>query len=82
MLETDRLLLRPWRVEEAIVQRQLWEERVPPHRRLDEAGRPTLDQMTAPRRRPRVLAEVGFVASGRVEPDAVHGDSLFLTRSL
>ncbi|MFE5294566.1 GNAT family N-acetyltransferase [Isoptericola sp. NPDC056618] len=167
VLETARLTLRPWRVPEAIVQRRLWEERdprVPPHRRLDEAGRPTLDEMTAwirdGTRAPglgllaverrgegdvigycgliagtvgphepevayellrrtwgagyateaaqavvgwaresgrqrlwstvrdwnvaslRVLAKVGFVASGRVEPDDVHGDSLFLTRSL
>lgn len=166
-LETDRLLLRPWRVPEAVVQRELWAERdprVPPHRRLDEAGRPTLHEMEAwirdGARAPglgllaverrgegdvigycglidgavgahepelayellrrawgagyateaaeavvgwaresgyrrlwstvrdwnaaslRVLAKVGFVESGRVEPDAVHGDSLFLTRAL
>jgi len=39
VLETDRLLLRPWRVAEAVVQRELWTERdprvpsAPPHRR-------------------------------------------------
>ncbi|MEU2198994.1 GNAT family N-acetyltransferase [Isoptericola sp. NPDC019482] len=167
VLETERLLLRPWRVEEAGVQRELWGERdprVPPHRRLDEAGRPTLDEMVgwiregtrapglgllAVERRGegdvigycglidgvvgphepevayellrrtwgagyateaagavvgwarasgyrrlwstvrdwnvaslRVLAKVGFVESGRVDPDDVHGDALFLTRSL
>ncbi|MVA76741.1 GNAT family N-acetyltransferase [Auraticoccus sp. F435] len=45
VLETGRLVLRPWRVEEAVVQRQLWLERdprVPPHRRVDAAGRPTV----------------------------------------
>lgn len=45
MLETARLLLRPWRVAEAAVQRELWTERdprVPPHRRIDAEGRPTL----------------------------------------
>ena len=45
LLETDRLLLRPWRVAEAVVQRELWTERdprVPPHRRVDADGHPTV----------------------------------------
>jgi [ribosomal protein S5]-alanine N-acetyltransferase len=45
VLETGRLLLRPWRVAEAVVQRELWTERdprVPPHRRIDADGRPTV----------------------------------------
>jgi [ribosomal protein S5]-alanine N-acetyltransferase len=45
VLETGRLLLRPWRVAEAVVQRQLWTERdprVPPHRRIDADGHPTV----------------------------------------
>ena len=45
VLETGRLLLRPWRVAEAVVQRELWIERdprVPPHRRIDTNGRPTI----------------------------------------
>jgi [ribosomal protein S5]-alanine N-acetyltransferase len=45
MLETDRLLLRPWRVAEAVVLRELWTERdprVPPHRRIDADGHPTV----------------------------------------
>ncbi|WP_322936404.1 GNAT family N-acetyltransferase [Nocardioides bizhenqiangii] len=45
VLETSRLLLRPWRVAEAAVQRELWTERdprVPPHRRIDAEGRPTV----------------------------------------
>lgn len=44
-LETDRLLLRPWRVPEAPIQREMWAERdprVPPHRRIDADGRPTV----------------------------------------
>jgi [ribosomal protein S5]-alanine N-acetyltransferase len=48
VLETDRLLLRPWRVPEAVVQRELWMERdprVPPHRRLDASGHPTVDDL-------------------------------------
>jgi hypothetical protein len=45
VLETGRLLLRPWRVAEAGVQRELWTERdprVPPHRRIDAEGHPTV----------------------------------------
>ncbi len=45
VLETERLLLRPWRVSEAVVQRELWaarDPRVPPHRRIDGDGRPTV----------------------------------------
>jgi RimJ/RimL family protein N-acetyltransferase len=45
VLETDRLVLRPWRVAEAVLQRELWTERdprVPPHRRIDEDGNPTV----------------------------------------
>jgi len=45
VLETDRLLLRPWRVADAAVHRELWTERdprVPPHRRIDAEGRPTV----------------------------------------
>jgi ribosomal-protein-alanine N-acetyltransferase len=45
VLETDRLLLRPWRISEAAIQRELWTERdprVPPHRRIDADGHPTV----------------------------------------
>jgi RimJ/RimL family protein N-acetyltransferase len=48
LLETDRLLLRSWRVAEAVVQRELWTERdprVPPHRRIDADGHPTLAEL-------------------------------------
>lgn len=50
VLETERLVLRAWRVSEAPVQRQLWTERdprVPPHRRIDADGRPTLADLEA-----------------------------------
>jgi RimJ/RimL family protein N-acetyltransferase len=50
VLETERLLLRPWRVDEAAVQRELWSERdprVPPHRRIDADGHPTLAELEA-----------------------------------
>jgi RimJ/RimL family protein N-acetyltransferase len=48
VLKTDRLLLRPWRVAEAVVQRELWTERdprVPPHRRIDGDGHPTVAEL-------------------------------------
>lgn len=48
VLETDRLLLRPWRVSEAGVQHEMWAERdprVPPHRRIDADGRPTVEDV-------------------------------------
>jgi ribosomal-protein-alanine N-acetyltransferase len=48
VLETDRLVLRPWRVTEAVVQRELWAERdprVPPHRRIDAEGCPTVAEL-------------------------------------
>ncbi|GAB2537654.1 GNAT family N-acetyltransferase [Nocardia heshunensis] len=48
VLETGRLLLRPWRVAEAVVLRELWTERdprVPPHRRIDADGHPTLAEL-------------------------------------
>lgn len=48
VLETERLLLRPWRVAEAAIQRELWTERdprVPPHRRIDADGRPTVEDL-------------------------------------
>lgn len=167
-LETDRLRIRPWRVSDAAVRRELWTERdprVPARRRIDADGRPTVEEIegwirggepsrtlgllaverkdaddvigycglldndygqdgepelafellrrtwgqgyateaswavlvraqstgyrrlwatvrdwnTASR---RVLAKLGFVETGRVEPDAVHGDSLFTTKEL
>ena len=47
-LESGRLLLRPWRVAEAVVQRELWTERdprVPPHRRINADGHPTVAEL-------------------------------------
>src|SRR3954454_14387491 len=45
VLETGRLVLRPWRVADAVVHHELWTEgdpRVPPHRRIDADGHPTV----------------------------------------
>jgi RimJ/RimL family protein N-acetyltransferase len=49
-LETDRLILRPRRVDEASIYRQLWAERdprVPPHRRIGPEGRPSVEDIAA-----------------------------------
>ncbi|WP_198684009.1 GNAT family N-acetyltransferase [Brachybacterium sp. YJGR34] len=54
LLATERLWLRPWRPKEAVVLRALWAERdprVPPHRRIDEDGRPSLEDLEASIRR-------------------------------
>ncbi|GAA1444809.1 GNAT family N-acetyltransferase [Leifsonia poae] len=168
VLETDRLLLRRWRVSDAAVQHELWTERdprVPPPRRIDADGHPTVEDIEGWIRRDehasvrdllvaertgegdvigycglipsvhgqdgepelafeflrrvwnqgyateaswavlawaeasgyrrlwatvrnwntasrRVLAKLGFVETGRVQPDALHGDSLFTSRAL
>lgn len=47
-LDTDRLILRRRRVDEAAVYRRLWSERdlrVPPHRKIDAEGRPTVEDI-------------------------------------
>lgn len=49
-LRTDRLILRPQQASDASVFRQLWterDERVPPHRKLDDDGRPTTSDIVA-----------------------------------
>ena len=54
-LETDRLILRHSTVGEAAIYRQLWTERdprVPPHRRINSKGRPTVEDIAA-----QILAE-------------------------
>ena len=68
VLETDRLLLRPWRVAEAAVQRELWTERdprVPPHRRIDEEGRPTVADLEESIRSSEPPASTGLLAVER-----------------
>jgi RimJ/RimL family protein N-acetyltransferase len=68
VLETERLVLRPRRVEEAAVYRALWVERdprVPPHRRIDAAGRPTVEDIAAQIRAERAANEPGILAVER-----------------
>ena len=67
MLETDRLRLRPWRVSEAAIQREMWLERdprVPQHRRIDADGRPTVADFEEWIRTNRP-ASVGLLAAER-----------------
>ena len=73
VLETSRLLLRPWRVAEAVVLRELWTERdprVPSRRRIDADGHPTLaeleDSIRTDRRSAVGLLAVERKASGDV----------------
>lgn len=68
-METDRLVLRPRRAEEAAVYRRLWTERdprVPPHRRIDAEGRPSVADVAARLgREPGILA-VELKSTGEV----------------
>ncbi|MER5266117.1 GNAT family N-acetyltransferase [Actinosynnema sp. NPDC002837] len=68
VLETDRLLLRPWRVADAVVQRELWTERdprVPPHRRIDADGRPTVEELEQAIRADEPPSSTGLLAIER-----------------
>jgi len=49
-LTTARLRLRPWRPDEAATVRALWEQRdsrVPPHRRIDSEGEPSVERLAS-----------------------------------
>ena len=64
-LETDRLILRHRRVDEAAIYRQLWTERdprVPPHRLIDPEGRPTVEDIAAQIRAEREESGPGILA--------------------
>jgi RimJ/RimL family protein N-acetyltransferase len=74
-LESDRLLLRRWRVDEAGIQREMWLERdprVPPHRRIDAAGRPTLAEFEEGIRN-QTPSTVGLLALERKDAGDVIG---------
>jgi [ribosomal protein S5]-alanine N-acetyltransferase len=67
-LETDRLILRQRRVGEAAIYRQLWTERdlrVPPHRRINPEGRPTVEDIAAQVRAERDNSGPGILAVER-----------------
>lgn len=68
VLETDRLVLRPWRVAEAAVQRELWIERdprVPPHRLIDADGHPTVADLEESIRNNQPSSSIGLLAVER-----------------
>jgi RimJ/RimL family protein N-acetyltransferase len=68
ILETDHLTLRPSTVGEAAVYRQLWTERdprVPPHRRINPEGRPTVADIAAQIRAEREGPGPGLLAVER-----------------
>ena len=67
-LETDRLILRHRRPDEAAIYRQLWTERdprVPPHRRISPEGRPTEEDIAAHIRAEREESRPGLLAVAR-----------------
>jgi ribosomal-protein-alanine N-acetyltransferase len=67
-LETGRLILRHRRVGEAAIYRQLWAERdlrVPPHRRINADGRPTVEDIAAQIRAERGKPGPGILAVER-----------------
>lgn len=75
-LETDRLILRPCRVNEAAVYRQLWTERdprVPPHRRISAEGRTTVEDIATQIRAGREEPGPGFLAVERKSTAEVIG---------
>lgn len=75
VLETDRLVLRPWRVAEAPLQRELWIERdprVPPHRRIDENQNPTIADFEESIRT-RQTSSLGLLAVARKVTGGVIG---------
>ena len=67
-METDRLILRQRRVDEAAIYRRLWTERdprVPPHRRISPEGRPTDEDIAAQIRAEREASRPGILAVER-----------------
>jgi RimJ/RimL family protein N-acetyltransferase len=75
-LETDRLLLRDRREDEAATYRRLWTERdprVPPHRRIDPDGRPTVADLAAQIRAEHGAHRPGLLAVERKDTGDVIG---------
>ena len=75
-LKTDRLFLRKRRVDEAAIYRRLWTERVPPvppHRRINSEGRPTVDDIAAQIRVERAESRPGILGVERRETADVIG---------
>jgi hypothetical protein len=76
VLETDRLQLRPWHVSEAVILHELWTERdprVPPHRRIDAEGRPTVADLEDRIRSRSYANALGLLVAGRKSSGDVIG---------
>ena len=76
VLETDRLVLRRRGVDEAVIYRRLWTERdprVPPHRRIDHQGRPTVVDIAAQVRAEREVSGPRLLAVERKDTGDVIG---------
>lgn len=74
VLETPRLLLRPWRVAEAVVHHELWTERdprVPPHRRIDADGHPTVADLEESIRRMQPSTRGLLAVERKAEGDVI-----------
>ena len=75
-LQTDRLILRRSTVGEAATYRRLWTERdprVPPHRRIDTEGRPTVADIAAQIRADNAGQGPGILSVRRKGTDDVIG---------
>lgn len=76
VLETDRLVLRRHRVSDATLQRELWLERdvrVPPHRRIDADGHPTLAEIETWIRNNASESSIGLLVAELKERHATIG---------
>ena len=76
VLETPRLTLRWQEVSDAVVWRHLWTERdprVPPHRRIDTEGRPTVEDIAATIRDQRGQPGLGLLTVERKDEGDVIG---------
>lgn len=75
-LGTERLILRRQRVDDASVFRELWAERdrrVPAHRRLDAAGRPSVEDIAARIREERDHSGPRLLAVQRIDDGELIG---------
>lgn len=75
-LTTDRLRLRPGRVGDAVVHRELWAERdprVPSHRRIGADGRPTLRDLEDALRSGPQASGLGLLAVDRKDDERTIG---------
>jgi RimJ/RimL family protein N-acetyltransferase len=82
-METDRLILRRREAGEAAVYRRLWTERdprVPPHRRIDAEGRPSVEDIAAQILAERSEPEPGILAVERKDTADVIGYCGLITR--